>query len=77
MTEDKDIPRLFALVRDADESCQIVGYGMVLPDGSAYSVSWPPGRGTAFYSASAAEETAALRGADVLWMRDSRGESNV
>jgi hypothetical protein len=68
MTEDKDIPKVFALVRDADELGEIVGYGMVLPDGSVYSVSWPPERGTSFFSASSAEQTAALRGADVLWI---------
>jgi len=73
----KEIPKVFALVRDADEPGEIVGYGMAPPDGSVYSVSWPPGRGTAFYSASAAEETAALRGADVLWMSDSPGETIV
>ncbi len=70
MTDNKDIPKVFALTRDADEPDQIIGYGLVLPDGSAYSVSWPTGRGSAFYSASSAEETAALRGADVLWMSD-------
>jgi hypothetical protein len=63
----KDIPRIFALTQDTGEHCQIVGYGMVLPDGSAYSVSWPAG---SFYSSSSAEETAALRGADVLWIDD-------
>ena len=70
MTEDKDIPRVFALIQDADGSCHIVGYGMVLPDGSAYAVSWPAGRGTSYSSASSAEATAALREADVLWMSD-------
>ena len=70
MTDDNDIPKVFALVRDADESCHIVGYGMVLPDGSAYSVSWPTVSGVSFYSASGAEETAALRGADLLWISD-------
>jgi hypothetical protein len=34
MTEDKDIPKV-ALVRDADESCQIVCYDVVLPAGCA------------------------------------------
>jgi hypothetical protein len=70
MMEDKDIPRVFALVRDAEEPGQIVGYGMALPDGSAYSVSWPTGSGASFYSSSSAEESARLRGADVLWMSD-------
>jgi hypothetical protein len=70
-TGNKDIPRVFALVRDAGEPpSQIVGYGMVLPDGVAYSVSWPTGRGTSFYSASSAEETAAVKGANVLWTSD-------
>jgi hypothetical protein len=68
MIEDKDIPKVFALVRDDDEQGQIVGYGMVLPDGSTYSVSWPARLGAAFYSASSAQETAELRGADVLWV---------
>ncbi len=70
MTATSDIPEVFALVRDADGATQIVGYGMVLPDGSTYSVSWPPERGTSFYSASNAEETAALRGAEVWWIND-------
>ena len=72
MTPGKDVPKVFALIRDAEESGQIVGYGMVLPDGSAYSVSWPTGLGSSFYSASSAEETAALRGANVLWMSDQQ-----
>jgi hypothetical protein len=38
-TGNKDVPRVFALVRDAEEPNQIVGYGMVLPDGAAYAVS--------------------------------------
>ena len=70
MMEDTDIPRVFALIRDADESCQVVGYGMVLPDRSTYSISWPAGRGTFLSSVPGAEETAALRGARVLWMCD-------
>ena len=65
-----DIPRLFALVRDAVEPPQIVGYGMEFPDGSAYSISWPTGRGASFYSSSSAEETATLREANVLWISD-------
>ncbi len=82
MTGPTDVPKIFALVRDADEPGEIVGYGMVLPDGSVYSVSWPAGRGTSFYSASSAEQTAALRGADVLWMSDqprcaARGNDEV
>jgi hypothetical protein len=36
-TGNKDVPRVFALVRDAEEPNQIVGYGMVLPDGAAYA----------------------------------------
>ena len=64
------VPRVFALVRDADQPSQIVGYGMVLPDGAAYTVSWPTERGTSFYSSSSAEVTAVLRGADVLWISD-------
>ena len=63
-----DILRIFALTRHADEPDEIVGYGLVLPDGSAVSVGWPSTNGTTFYSASSAEETADLREADVLWM---------
>jgi hypothetical protein len=70
VTANKDIPKVFALVQDADEACHIVGYGMVLPDGPTCSVSWPAGRGTSYSSASSAEATAALRGADVLWVSD-------
>ncbi len=70
MTKDLNTPKVFALIRDADEPGEIVGYGMVLPDGSVYSVSWPTGRGTSFSSGSDAEQIAALIGADVLWMSD-------
>ncbi len=69
MTENAAVPRLFALTRDVEKPGQIVGYGMVLPDGSAYSVSWPAGPGAYLYSASSAEETASLRRSDLLWMK--------
>ena len=72
MTDNKYVPRVFALLRGADGQEQIVGYGMVLPDGSAYSVSWPAGHPSSTYSASSAEETAAFRGADLLWISDQR-----
>lgn len=54
------VPRLFALTRRGDDSGQqVVGYGMELPDGSAYSASWPTPGGS-ICSASSAEETADL-----------------
>jgi len=65
-----DIPRVFALTRDLDEPGQIVGYGLVLPDGSAVSVSWPMTTGASFWTTTSAEETADLRGADLVWMDD-------
>ena len=64
-----DQPRLFALTRETDGPFDvIVGYGMVLPDGSTYSVSWPAGRGAQVYSAESAEQTAELRNADLSWI---------
>ncbi len=70
MIDDEDTPRVFALIGDAysDEPDQIIGYGLVLPDGSAYSISWPAKSGAGFCSSSSAEKTARLRGADVLWI---------
>lgn len=65
-----DAPKLFALTRSADEPSQIVGYGMVLPDGSAYSVSWPARMGAALFCASSAEQTAELRSAELVWLED-------
>lgn len=65
-----NMPRLFALTRDGDDPAQIVGYGMVLPDGSAYAVSWPATQGTSFYSTDSAERCAQLRGADLLWIAE-------
>ena len=59
-------PRIFALTREHEEPGQIIGYGLVLPDGSAISVTWPNGR--TFYSTSSAEQVADLRGADLLWI---------
>jgi hypothetical protein len=61
-------PRMFALTRDADDPTQIIGYGIELPDGSAYSVSWPAERGCSFSSCDSAEQTAMRRGADLLWI---------
>lgn len=59
-------PRRFALTREKGESDQVVGYGLVLPDGSALSVSWPSTN--TLYSAASAEETASLRGAELQWI---------
>jgi hypothetical protein len=72
MTKPIDAPQLFALTRDGDDPNHIVGYGMVLPDGTAHSVSWSAqaGTGGTQYSASSAEETAELRGAKLLWLGD-------
>jgi hypothetical protein len=64
-------PRLFALTRDGEDAQQVVGYGMVLPDGSAYAVSWPATHGASVYSAGRAEECAELREADLLWIGDT------
>ncbi len=68
MMNPMDTLKLFALVREEDGPNTIVGYGMVLPDGSAYSVSWPPSRGTSIWSAASAEQTADLRDADLHWL---------
>ncbi len=72
MIDDNDTPRIFALIGDGDgngdEPEQIVGYGLVLPDGSAFSISWPAESGAGFYSTSSAEKAARLMGADVLWI---------
>jgi hypothetical protein len=62
-----EVPQLFALTHEADCE-QVVGYGLVLPDGSTYSVAWPTQQGTAFYSTETAEQCAELRGADLLWI---------
>lgn len=66
MTPPVEVPRLYALTRDVGGSVAVVGYGMVLPDGSAYAVSWP-GAVTG-YSADSAAEIAELRGAKLLWI---------
>ena len=60
--------RRFALLRQAEEPGSIIGYGFVLPDGSAVSVSWPPRRGSTFYSCASAEGNALLLGADLVWV---------
>jgi hypothetical protein len=70
MTRPIAFPRLFALTRDEGEPNQVIGYGLVLPDGSAYAVSWPNEQGATTYSSSTPEECAALRGADLLWIDD-------
>jgi hypothetical protein len=70
MTTPIDLPRLFALTRLCDQTDQVVGYGMVLPDGSAHSISWPSRTGATYYSADSAEQTADLRGAKLLWLGD-------
>ena len=69
-------PRLFALTRDGDNPAQIVGYGMVLPDGSAYAVSWPATQGTSFCSTDSAEECAELRDADLRWIGEAPGKGS-
>lgn len=69
-------PRLFALIRDGDDPDEVVGYGMVLPDGTAYAVSWPAAHGTSFYSTDSAEDCARLRDADLLWIGEKPGKGN-
>lgn len=63
-----DVPKVFALTKDLEKPDQIVGYGIELPDGTAFAVSWPASRGHSIYSTSSAEEVADLRGADLVWM---------
>lgn len=60
--------RTFALLRQLEDPGSIIGYGFVLPDGSAVSVSWPPRCGSTFYSSASAEGNAALLGADLVWV---------
>lgn len=67
MTERRS-PRMFALTLGEDDPVQVIGYGIELPDGSAYSVSWPAARGCAIHSSPSAEQSAILRGADLLWI---------
>ena len=67
----KNSPRMFALTLDEDGPAQVIGYGIELPDGSAYAVSWPTGHGSSFYSCESAEQSATLRGADLLWIAPS------
>ena len=62
-----DAPRVFALECDSEEG-EIIGYGLVLPDGSASAVSWPSS--ATIYSTASAEESADLRGANLLWLGD-------
>ncbi len=61
-------PRLFALTRPDDDADQIIGYGLALPDGSAFSISWPTRLGSSIFSTSSAEENADVRGADLMWI---------
>jgi hypothetical protein len=62
---------MFALtVGEEDPADRVVGYGIELPDGSAYSVSWPPRRGCSFQSCTSAARCAELHGADLLWISD-------
>lgn len=63
-------PRVFALVDDQGDTDRIVGYGLALPDGSAFSVSWPARTGSTFYSTRSAEQSAFLRGAELVWITD-------
>ena len=60
--------RRFALLRQLEDPGSIIGYGFVLPDGSAVSVSWPPCRGNSLYSSASAESSAVLLGADLVWV---------
>ena len=64
----KQHPRLFALIRDVDELNDVIAYGIALPDGTAVAVSWPARNGSSIYSSDTAEECAAFRGADLLWI---------
>jgi hypothetical protein len=59
---------MFPLAREAGDSCLMVEYRLVLPDGSTYSVAWPTSNGATFYTTETAEERADLRGADLLRM---------
>jgi hypothetical protein len=59
--------KLFALV---ESEGRIIGYGFTLPDGSAVSVAWPVRSGAALFSSRSAEQSALLRGADLIWMTD-------
>lgn len=66
-------PRLFALTRETEgPSDAIVGYGLVLPDGSAIAVSWPKAPGASIYSTPTAEDCAALRAAELKWLSDQQ-----
>lgn len=60
--------RRFVLLRQIEDPGSIIGFGLALPDGSAVSVSWPPRGGSALYSSASAEGSAALLGADLLWV---------
>jgi hypothetical protein len=61
-------PRLFTLTRTIDGVQRIIGYGLVLPDGSAIAVSWPGM--PALYTADSAEGIAEIRDADLTWIDD-------
>ena len=60
----------FALVREPNDPGSVVGYGLVLPDGSAISVSWPADRGSTYYRTTSAQAAANLRGADLILLDD-------
>lgn len=60
---------MFVLTRDEGEQVSdlsVVGYGIKLPDGTAFSVSWP-GASYAF-SADSAHQAAKLRHAKLRWI---------
>lgn len=57
MTPPPEPVRAFALARGTADTHRIVGYGMVLPDGSAASVSWPPVTGFSFSRQAAPRRT--------------------
>jgi hypothetical protein len=58
----------FALVRELGEAESVVGYGLVLPDGSAISISWPPTGGSSCYQSASAERIAILCAADLVFL---------
>jgi prophage regulatory protein len=71
VTRAMDLLRTSALVRPAHRGPDaVVGFGLVPPDGSAASVSWPVRGGSSFCSTSAVEANAFLCGADLVWMGD-------
>ncbi|MER6756614.1 hypothetical protein ABT235_20820 [Micromonospora echinofusca] len=69
-TEDK--PSRFALLAypDDDSPPQIVGWGLALPDGSAFAVNLSGGRRTLLALCANADGVARLHNADVAWIDD-------